>query len=95
MKDISHYDQNVKKGTVQLVEDLKNPVFLTLTLILLFFLLGSFLMRRRYPVFYLSFLGAFSAFLIAWCARLDLVFLPAIFVFLTTFEHLTNLTNKL
>ena len=87
----SQYNKDIKHGTKQLVKDLKNPIFLTLTLILVILFVGSFFVRRRYPIFYLSFLGAFNAFLIAWFARLDLVFLPSVFIFLTTFEHLTNL----
>jgi len=91
LEKISHYNETVKHGTKQLVMDLKNPIFLTLALILTSLFVGSFLVRRRYPIFYLAFLSAFNAFLIAWFARLDLVFLPSIFIFLTTFEHLTNL----
>ena len=87
----SHYNEDIKHGTIQLVQDLKNPTFLTLTLILVVLFVGSFFVRRRYPIFYLSFLASFNAFLIAWFARLDLVFLPSVFIFLSTFEHLTNL----
>jgi len=86
----SQYNKDIKKGTIQFIEDLKNPTFLTLSLVFLFLFLGSFLVRRRYPIFYLSILSGFNAFLIAWFARLDLVFLPGVFIFLTTFEHLTN-----
>ena len=88
----SHYNEDVKKGTKQMIIDLKNPIFLSLTLIFLSLLVCSFFCRKNYPRFYLSLLQGFNAFLIAWFARLGLVFLPGVFVFLSTFEHLTNMS---
>jgi len=88
---IMGYDKVVAYADKQIVKDFRNPLFLFIFCSLCFCFILAFCVRNYYPYVYLSVLAGFNALVISYCSRVGLVFLPAIFVFLTTFERFRNM----
>ena len=88
---LTQYDKVVAFSDKQIAADFKNPLFLFIFFSLFFIFIISCLCRKRFPYLYLSVLAGINALIISYCSRIGLVFLPAIFVFLLTFERFKNM----
>lgn len=88
---LTNYDKVVLSSDKQIAKDFKNPLFLFIFFSLVFIFIIAFLCRKKFPYVYLSVLAGMNALIISYCSRIGLVFLPAVFIFLLTFERFKNM----
>lgn len=88
---IMSYDKMVGYADTQIAKDFTNPLFLFVFCSLVILFIIAFLCRKNFPYIYLSALAGFNAFVIAYCARIGMIFVPAVFVFFLTFERFRNM----
>lgn len=88
---LTNYDKVVLSSDKQIAKDFKNPLFLFIFFSLVFIFIIAFFCRKKFPYIYLSVLAGMNALIISYCSRIGLVFLPAVFIFLLTFERFKNM----